>query len=1497
MSSAPVFSAISAKWQRLTAVDENRRRPGYIGKIPYLTVLRWFACFGIILRIYIHRTEYGNEMGRALFSAVAAFVLAAIVTFAVFRNRKVRAIEALVVALCDIVIFSFAYLATLRLQSDMFLFFFLPLIMAAEYLSGRLVILVFCSVTVAFALLIAELSVRDTATRMTLTQALVRVFLGREFFLLGLVTTAWYLFRLEHIQNDRLHLQNDRLLLQNDRLLRIGNGFETLLEFSVRANQLFGVEDLLAEAVRVGSTSLSAAEGIALISDFTGVIHEQTPPKSSPSITEHALYLQRELLPDTNSEHQHPAQDWLTEFLEFGGRRFGALSFRISETRCNPETIEFVKALTVPLVNSLQRINFLASLRRINAETLSILEFDRELEAILSNMTENLRMDFGAITLLDEYRGLVETVRGKNVAPGLGRLSRYPLDARDIQTEVINQKRRFVIDGPSDLFNPEIYDRLEHHKLARVWVPIWNEGEVIGTIEGGCARERKDEILSETQCLALEEIGRQCGPRLNKLRPQALLRLIAEEAMRLVNADAASIHVYQAEQQPAKQILSTVSPEQLAVTFAFNTPLHAAGAGKATPPLIRTFKPRSDGIGWQAILSLLRDDPIPHRYVDDPSELRRHNPPVYDVGIRAMLAIPLRVAPDLVGLLYIHHWSEHRFSEQELQLEKVFAGQIQVAIQSHFLLGSTADKVQDSKSLLEWLKVINAPAVLKDSLPVLEELAQKILLVADADNVVLYQYLQEQKLFQVPPILKGKFLSPSIKHDEVEPVWKYDGVEPVSKLKDELLPLFYSNIALERPEFLADLPDTPRFFKYEDIQSCAILGLSAREELFGLLFVNHRKARPFTAENRKTIEALAASAAGVIRTARFYEWLEQHQQQLRSLREIDHAIIEGVRELKEDQILAAILTEAMLLAKASAGAMLKRVSDSELETKAAFPSGIGLRYTIGPHGIGQSAMTGKPLILPKLSSSEDQTLTPSSTSLIEIPLAEKSKNLGVLRLESEDQRRFSEEDLTVLQTLATQGVIALNSIQTNRDLVIERRRAVALSRIAGRIQGQPLDLALYLILTGITSGESLGFSRAMLFLCDEQAAELRGVCAIGELDRERATQSWNIEKGYRNAGFDAILDRAVAHFNAISKGDSIDEFMCRIKELQLPLTERGAATRCVFESYQTPCQLRLREPDPFRGHLAKATGDDDYQVPFVCVPLVGRDKNLGTLVVDNRFLWTENDSIPEETLERLTAYAELAAMSVETARLLEKTQTQTYEDLAHQIRTPIRHAASQCRSIIESQNGEANETLLRLRAALNRAVRVSASLKAYADMARGKPLNLNRTHILASGLINAIRGSVEDSKMLADPAWQIGFEIEEERFADLNKFPAHADLDLLREAFEALLDNAIKYSYPGTTIRITGRLLEDLAFFDILVENTGMPIQPEHVEKLTIRDWRGPKSAVVTAEGSGIGLWVADNIMRAHDGNFLAWPTQDNRTRVGLRLPICKEQVDACSVS
>ena len=98
---------------------------------------------------------------------------------------------------------------------------------------------------------------------------------------------------------------------------------------------------------------------------------------------------------------------------------------------------------------------------------------DEALESILSELTGELNFEFAAISLVDEYRNCIETVRGRNISPGWIMRAKHPLDVRDIQTHIVNTGQTKVIVEWDDLLDPEICERFGHRRLARVWAPIW----------------------------------------------------------------------------------------------------------------------------------------------------------------------------------------------------------------------------------------------------------------------------------------------------------------------------------------------------------------------------------------------------------------------------------------------------------------------------------------------------------------------------------------------------------------------------------------------------------------------------------------------------------------------------------------------------------------------------------------------------------------------------------------------------------------------------------------------------------------------------------------------------------------------------------------------------------------------------------------------------------------------------------------------------------------
>lgn len=80
---------------------------------------------------------------------------------------------------------------------------------------------------------------------------------------------------------------------------------------------------------------------------------------------------------------------------------------------------------------------------------------------------------------------------------------------------------------------------------------------------------------------------------------------------------------------------------------------------------------------------------------------------------------------------------------------------------------------------------------------------------------------------------------------------------------------------------------------------------------------------------------------------------------------------------------------------------------------------------------------------------------------------------------------------------------------------------------------------------------------------------------------------------------------------------------------------------------------------------------------------------------------------------------------------------------------------------------------------------------------------------------------------------------------------------LLEQALSNLIANAIKYSDPPTIVRLQARLEGDACA--IHVEDDGIGIPPEDLERLSVRNARG--NNVADRPGRGLGLYVARELL------------------------------------
>lgn len=231
--------------------------------------------------------------------------------------------------------------------------------------------------------------------------------------------------------------------------------------------------------------------------------------------------------------------------------------------------------------------------------------------------------------------------------------------------------------------------------------------------------------------------------------------------------------------------------------------------------------------------------------------------------------------------------------------------------------------------------------------------------------------------------------------------------------------------------------------------------------------------------------------------------------------------------------------------------------------------------------------------------------------------------------------------------------------------------------------------------------------------------------------------------------------------------------------------------------------------------------------------------------------------------------------------LLEKTKVEFVSVAAHQLRTPITGIKWAFKAMLEKEFGPLS--------------------KEQQKVAEGGLETSSRMIDLINDLLNTAR--IEEGKfglVLVEQPFSKILEsaVEEEELEAKNKgvkidlsidqnLPLlKLDSEKIKIALDNIIDNAVKYTPANGKVAIT--VFADPIGVKLEIKDTGMGIPKDKMDRVFSKFFRAPNALHVFTSGTGLGLYIAKNIIEAHGGSINLKSAEGLGTTVTVILPKAK---------
>jgi GAF domain-containing protein/HAMP domain-containing protein len=790
-------------------------------------------------------------------------------------------------------------------------------------------------------------------------------------------------------------------------------------------------------------------------------------------------------------------------------------------------------------------------------------------------------------------------------------------------------------------------------------------------------------------------------------------------------------------------------------------------------------------------------------------------------GLNSCTILPIQAEGEWLATLTLHQESRQPATEVELQPLLTLCAQAGITLSNQRLLAETNALYRISRLLNRARSQVQTMRI------TVQELANHLRL--EQCRIYLYNELTGEGL------LAATFAAV----DEVIPA-------RLSMAGDYVFEMLANS---QRPLFLQDDPDlsasqeksVATLLRTFGLKSSLLVPAISQGKPIGFISLDSYQERPFTGAESNFVQAIVDQFTTTIEGIKLFDEAMRRAQELVSLNQIGARISSslGLEELAltvHDQTGQILDNSIFLMARFDAQSYTyepilfmhngRRVAQKSriLETHEPL-----FQFLLGTAPLVANPHTP---IMRNEGSLNHLPVEEWPQSAVWVPLRQEGKASGLLCLMSHRPHAYSNNDIQLLRSIATQAGLALSNaalFQQTRQNVAELRTLFAITQsAAASIDAQERVENMVTALH-----HSLRQANVSILLLKQNSEVAETVAQRGQLPLPPMLML-----------ADTVIGRAVALSQPLLVND--------LREAaELRVMPRPSLAQLVV-----PLQLGRRT---------------------IGVINVESDEANAFTEADLRMLQTVSVSLAT-TIESGRLFQEIQAAN-EQLRELDRVKTQFLANMSHELRTPLNSIIGFSRVILKGIDGpitpEQEEDLNAIYTSGQHLLRLINDILDLAKIEAGKiALAFEEISLeeLAQSVLATIRGLISEKPVA------LSWEIEE----DLPLIMA--DPVRMRQILLNLLSNAAKFTDKGR-IRLDIQQIIP-GHVDIAVQDTGAGIRPEDQSKLFRAFEQADISPTRTAGGSGLGLSIAKRLVELHHGDIWFESQLGQGSTFIVRLPI-----------